>query len=94
MSGFGPGSQWYRNALAGGALEIRIGTERFRPTARALPEEDAMAVLADYERRNRIAAPVIRAALSRLAGLRYDGSAASRRHVVQAVPLIAFRRDE
>ena len=94
MSGFGPGSQWYRNALAGGALEIRIGTERFCPTVRPLPEEEAVAVLADYEQRNHVLAPVIRAALSRLAGLRYDGSVASRRRVVQALPLIAFRRND
>ncbi len=94
MSGFGRGSQWYRNVLAGGAVEIRIGRQRFRPTVRPLPEEEAMAVLADYERRNRIVAPVIRAVLSRLAGMRYDGSVSSRRRVVQVLPLVAFRRDD
>jgi deazaflavin-dependent oxidoreductase (nitroreductase family) len=94
MSGFGRDSQWYRNVLAGGAVEIRIGRRRYHPTVRPLPEDEAMAVLAAYERRNRVVVPVIRAVLSRLAGIRYDGSASSRRSVVQALPLVAFRSDD
>ena len=47
-------------------------------------------MVADYERRNRLAGPVVRAILSRLAGFRYDGSAESRRKLVEALPLLAF----
>jgi deazaflavin-dependent oxidoreductase (nitroreductase family) len=94
MSGFGPASQWYRNVRAGGALEIRLGRERFHPAVRPLSEDEAVAVLADYERRNRLIAPMVRAVLTRLAGVRYDGSDSSRRRVVQALPLVAFRRTE
>jgi deazaflavin-dependent oxidoreductase (nitroreductase family) len=90
MSGFGPRSQWYRNVLAGGAVEIQISRRRLRPSARVLPAEEAVAVLADYERRNRLIVPVVRRVLSRLAGFRYDGSEESRRRLVETLPLVEF----
>jgi hypothetical protein len=90
VSGFGPGSQWYRNVVAGGAEEIRIGRLRFAPQVRPLTDEEAIDVLADYERRNRFAAPLVRAVLGRLVGFRYDGSSAARRRLVAALPFIAF----
>lgn len=91
MSGFGASSQWYKNVLAGGATEVQIARLRFVPLVRPLEQEEAMAVLADYERRHRIAAPVVRAVLGRLLGFRYDGSDAARLRAVQTLPLIAFR---
>jgi len=51
-----------------------------------------MAVLADYERRNRVAGPLIRFVLSRLQGWRYDGSTQVRRRAAEALPVIAFSR--
>lgn len=91
MSGFGPGAQWYRNVLAGGAAEVQIGRGRFAPSVRVLDPDEAAAALAAYERANRLIAPLVRRVLSRLAGFRYDGSEASRRRVVETLPLIAFR---
>jgi deazaflavin-dependent oxidoreductase (nitroreductase family) len=91
MSGFGTGSNWYRNVLADGAEEIEIGGERFRPEVRRLETDEAVRVMAGYELRNRIAAPIVRFVLSRLAGFRYDGSDAGRRKLVATLPLIAFR---
>jgi deazaflavin-dependent oxidoreductase (nitroreductase family) len=91
MSGFGQGAQWYRNILASNPLEVRIGRRRFAPEARRLDVDEAARVLAVYERNNRIAARVIRAVLSKLAGFRYDGSDAARRRLVQELPLVAFR---
>jgi deazaflavin-dependent oxidoreductase (nitroreductase family) len=91
MSGFGRTSAWYRNVLAGDPVELRIARLRFAPRARELDTEEAARVFAAYERRNRIAAPLMRAILSRLAGFRYDGSEAARRRLVQALPLVAFR---
>jgi deazaflavin-dependent oxidoreductase (nitroreductase family) len=91
MSGWGPHAEWYRNVRAGGAVEISIARRRFHPSVRPLPVEEAVAVLVDYERRNRPLAPVVRAILSRLAGFRYDGSEAGRRRLVEALPLVAFR---
>lgn len=90
VSGFGARAQWYRNLLAGGVEEVTIGRMRFRPVVRVLEPEEACAVLADYERRNRLIAPLVRAVLSRLVGFRYDGSAATRARLVEALPLVAF----
>jgi deazaflavin-dependent oxidoreductase (nitroreductase family) len=90
VSGFGPTAQWYRNVLAGGAEQVRIGRLRFRPQARVLGSDEAAAVLAAYERRNRLAAPIVRRVLSRLAGVPYDGSPAARGRVVAALPFIAL----
>ena len=50
-----------------------------------------MAVLADYERRNRLARPVLRRVLSMLVGRPYRGTAADRRHAVAMLPLVALR---
>jgi hypothetical protein len=52
--------------------------------------EEAIVVLADYGRRNRFTAPVVRAVLGRLAGFRHDGSSAARQRLVAALPFIAF----
>jgi deazaflavin-dependent oxidoreductase (nitroreductase family) len=91
MSGFGHRSEWYRNVLAGQAVEVQIARLRFTPTVRPLGSDEAVGVLADYERRNRLAAPLVRAVLSKLAGFRYDGSDAARRRLVHTLPLVAFR---
>jgi deazaflavin-dependent oxidoreductase (nitroreductase family) len=91
VSGFGPTANWYRNVLASDPVEIRISRQRFPAQVRELDADEAVHVLAGDERRNRIAAPVVRAVLSKLVGFRYDGSDASRRRVVDALPLVAFR---
>ena len=92
MSGWGRRSNWFRNVEAGGAVEVELGRERFVPEARVLEPEEAAAVLADYERRNKIVAPVVRAVISRLAGFHYDGSPESRLRVVEKLPLVGLRR--
>jgi deazaflavin-dependent oxidoreductase (nitroreductase family) len=91
MSGFGPQANWRLNVLAGGAAEVQIAGLRFEPAIRPLERDEAMLMVEDYECRNRIASPVVRAVLSRLAGFRYDGTPESRHRLVEAPPLIAFR---
>ena len=91
MVDLGRRAQWYRNVLAGGAVEIAIARERFRPGYRELAPPEAAAVLAGYERRNRLLAPIVRAVLSRLAGWRYDGSPPARERLVSDHPILAFR---
>jgi hypothetical protein len=56
-----------------------------------LDTAEATAVLAAYERRNRVAMPIARPILSRLSGVHHDGTDAARRKVVEALPLVAFR---
>jgi hypothetical protein len=60
-------------------------------SARILGGDEAIAVLAGYELRHRIAGPIIRRLLSRLVGWRYSGSPEDRRRVAAQLPFIAFR---
>jgi deazaflavin-dependent oxidoreductase (nitroreductase family) len=91
MVGLGRSAQWYRNVVAGGAVEVAIGRERFSPTYRELESFEAVAVLANYERRNRLVTPVLRIVLSRLVGWRYDGSSLARERLVSERPILALR---
>jgi len=91
MVGLGRRAQWYRNVTAGGAVELAIGGERFRPNYRELPPGEAAAVLEAYERHNRLLAPIVRVVLSRLVGWRYDGTAPARERLVGELPILAFR---
>ncbi len=50
-----------------------------------------MGVVARYERRNRLIAPIIRSVPSRLLGWRYQGSDDERRRLFAQLPLVAFR---
>lgn len=90
MSGFGRRSDWYRNIQAHPARMVVVGRRSFRPVHRDLTVEEASDALADYERRNRIVAPIIRGVLSRLVGWRYDGTEESRRRLVQERPIVLF----
>jgi len=91
VSGTGPKAQWLRNAQAGAPLTVEIGRARWPADFRVLDTAEATAVLAAYERRNRVAMPVARPILSRLSGVHHDGTDAARRKVVEALPLVAFR---
>jgi deazaflavin-dependent oxidoreductase (nitroreductase family) len=90
MAGFGHSAGWLRNLQAGGGREVAVGRRRFRPSVRELGEEEASATLASYERRNRLAAPVVRVVLSRLVGWRYTGTGPERARLVRELPLVAL----
>jgi hypothetical protein len=90
MSGFGGSSDWLRNLEAGGPCEVQIGRERFVAHHRVLRGADAAAVVEDYEHRNRVVAPIVRAVLSRLLGWRYHGSEAERQRLVEQLPLVVL----
>lgn len=91
IAGLGRSAQWYRNLQAHEAVEVAIGRERFAPLHRELSEVEAAAILAAYERRNRVIAPVVRLLLSRLVGWRYDGAEGARRRLVRQLPMIGLR---
>jgi deazaflavin-dependent oxidoreductase (nitroreductase family) len=93
LAGRGRSADWLRNVTAGGARQVTVGRRRFRPVVRELGPDEAVTVLADYERRNRLAAPVVRAVLSGLVGWRYTGSDENRRRLVGELPLVAFGPD-
>jgi deazaflavin-dependent oxidoreductase (nitroreductase family) len=90
MSGFGKRADWYRNAIAGGVVEVQIAGTRLSPRARPLTQGDAARAVAAYERRTRLIAPVVRLVFSRLAGLDYDGSAEARARLVSILPLVSL----
>jgi len=90
--GLGPRSDWYRNIQASPALAVEIGRDRwFAPAHRVLVAEEAADLLAGYERRNRLAAPILRLTLSRLLGWHYDGGEQARARLTRQLPFIAFR---
>lgn len=91
VAGWGRRTAWIHNVEAGGALAVATGGRRYAPAHRFLDADEATAGVADYERRNRLVAPVVRAVLSRLVGWHYDGTDAARHRLVAQLPLLAFR---
>jgi deazaflavin-dependent oxidoreductase (nitroreductase family) len=90
-AGWGAKTGWFHNVEAGLAREVVIGRDRYEPAYRVLDVAEAERVFADYERRNRLAGPIVRRVISGLVGWRYDGSPGARRKVVEQLPLIGFR---
>jgi deazaflavin-dependent oxidoreductase (nitroreductase family) len=91
VSGLGKGRDWFRNIQAAPASRVEVGRGSFTPVHRLLEPEEAAAVLAHYEWRNRLLAPIVRAVLSRLIGWRYDSSAEARARLAAELPFVAFR---
>lgn len=91
MSAFGPDADWLRNIQATPGPDVVIGSHRFTAAHRILEPHEAVRVIAGYEQRNRLMAPIIHAVLSRLLGWRYVGSELDRRWLAAHLPLIAFR---
>lgn len=91
INGFGPDSDWLRNIEAKPDEEVTVGSQHFAASHRFLGEEEAMKVIQDYEHRNRLIAPAVRAGLSWLLGWPYRGGESDRRRLVRQLPLLAFR---
>ena len=91
MSAFGRKADWLRNIEAVPNFEVVVGAYRFAAAYRVLDTDEAIKVIAGYERRNQLAGPIIRAVLSRLLGWRYDGSESARHRLAEQRPLVAFR---
>jgi deazaflavin-dependent oxidoreductase (nitroreductase family) len=88
ISGFGRSADWYLNVLAVGTARIQVGRRKYAVTVRELDAMAAIRVVSDYEHRNRLAAPVIRRALSRQVGWRYTGTDEDRRRLVDQLPVL------
>jgi deazaflavin-dependent oxidoreductase (nitroreductase family) len=86
LSGWGERADWYRNLQAGPAIEVRTGGRRYVPVHRLLAPEEVYREMQDYMRRNRWAA----GAVTRLIGLRFDGSDADRARM-GTLRAVAFR---
>ena len=87
VSAWGEEADWYRNLQKCPAIEVRTGRESYEPLQRFLSPEEALAALADYERRHPWAARI----LGWLFGQPLTGSQRSRRALAESMPLVAFR---
>jgi deazaflavin-dependent oxidoreductase (nitroreductase family) len=91
IAGMGPSSDWYRNIHAAPPVEVVVGRQRFTPICRQPDQSEAVAIVADYEHRNRWIALVLRTLLGKLLGRRYDGSQNARERLVRDLPMVALR---
>lgn len=91
IAGLGPSSDWFRNIEAGSPVSIELGRARFCARHRVLEPDEAVAVIAEYERRNRLIRPIVYRLLGALTGRPYDGSAGARADLVGRLPVVAFR---
>jgi deazaflavin-dependent oxidoreductase (nitroreductase family) len=90
MSGFGPTADWFQNIQVGPA-SVEVGRIRFSAAHRILGEGEAVAVVQQYERRNRFIGTIVRSVLRRLLGWNYTGTDSDRHRLVAQLPLVAFR---
>jgi deazaflavin-dependent oxidoreductase (nitroreductase family) len=91
ISGFGRNADWYRNVEHDPEVVVDVSRSRYRARARTLDPDAAATALSDYERRNRLMAPVLRLVVSRLVGWRYDQSPSARQRVVARLPIVELR---
>jgi hypothetical protein len=91
MSGSGTSTHWLRDIQANDQLEVSIGRTFFAGTYRLLGPQEAVGVLADYERRHVLVRPIVYAVLGQLGGGSFDGSDAARLKLTHQLPLVAIR---
>jgi deazaflavin-dependent oxidoreductase (nitroreductase family) len=91
VSGFGGRADWLRNIRANGQAKLSFGGPTWPVKPRIVGMPEAVSVFADYERRNRLIAPVLRRVLTWLLGWRYDGSEQARSRMAEQLPVVAFR---
>jgi deazaflavin-dependent oxidoreductase (nitroreductase family) len=86
---WGTRSDWYRNVIAGGLIEVRRAGEGTRMTFRPLAEDERREAVASYRRDHPIYSRMILSMLRRLHSLSGDPVEA----VVRALPVLALRPD-
>ncbi|MBE1875075.1 nitroreductase family deazaflavin-dependent oxidoreductase [Myceligenerans pegani] len=91
VSGFGHHSDWLLNVQADGGVKVSFGGTPRTASYRIVPVDEAAAVFAGYERRNRLLMLVARPLLTRLAEFDYRSTDDDRRRLVEVLPMIALR---
>ncbi len=86
-SGFGRGSDWYRNVLASPEVEVCVGRRRSPARARELPLDEA----AEELRRYAVDHPLAARAIARILGVPFDGSPEQIRALAERVPIVELR---
>lgn len=87
MTGWGRGSQWYRNIQANPPLEVHVGLRRFTPVARFLSDDEAAARLDAYATKS----PMDMRMLDRALGLQWDGTFEDLKRIVADRPMVGLR---
>jgi deazaflavin-dependent oxidoreductase (nitroreductase family) len=85
---WGERTDWYRNVLAGGLVEVRLGGEGHRMEWRPLSDEERRAATATYRREHPVYGRAILRMLVAIHGLAGDPVEA----VARALPMLALRR--
>lgn len=91
VSGFGHRSDWLLNVQADTGVKVSFGRTPRPASYRMVPVDEAAAIFARYERRNRLLMLVARPLLTKLAGFDYGSTDHDRRRLVEALPMVAFR---
>ncbi len=94
ISGLGARSDWFRNICRDPKVTVEIAGRRYEAVARPLAGAEPVAVLEDYERRNRWMGPIIRFLVSRLVGWRDHGTPSDRARLVRQLPLVSLLRTD
>jgi hypothetical protein len=87
ISGWGRKADWFLNVAELPALEIQIGRERFAPVQHILSDDEAFAVLDEWQRSHPTEARIFKKAY----GLPRELSQPVLRDFVESHPMIAFR---
>jgi deazaflavin-dependent oxidoreductase (nitroreductase family) len=87
---FGENADWYRNVIAGGLLEARLGGEAHEMEWRRLSDEESELATAAYRREHPLYSRLIFWMLARLHGRPGDRPEA----VAAALPMLALHRPE
>lgn len=91
VAGYGRETDWVRNVLAGGPIEVDLGHGP-RPAAyRLVGGDEAAEVYAGYERRYRLVVPAVRRMMGYFLGWPFDGSPEAVRRMAEQLPMLAFR---
>jgi deazaflavin-dependent oxidoreductase (nitroreductase family) len=89
-SGFGPGSDWYRNLRAHPKTVVQVGNRYHAVTARFLTAADGAQIMTDYARRH----PRTARRLCAFMGLPADGSETSFREAGRTIPFVHLEASE
>lgn len=86
-SGFGRGSQWFKNVQANPRVTIQVGSRRLEARAEVLDPQASADKMVDYARRH----PAAATGLARVLGFDVDGSDEEYRRVArQHIPFVAL----
>lgn len=89
VSGFGSGSNWYRNILQQPQVTIQLGRHRYHASAKQLPPQRASELVVKYGKEH----PTSLKALSSLLGYEFEHTPEGFREFGRQIPVIQFTAD-